>query len=105
MARADFSRFPVLESWLAQVRAVSGLTEKGTGVFYWSRIPMLHFHLNDAAALADLKIVIPKPGGWDRFDVSKAKGRSDLLKALHGRVETLGRADQRKRAPGRAAAK
>jgi hypothetical protein len=88
-ARADFSLVPALEAWLANVRAMEGVSEKAAGVFYWRRIPLLHFHVNPREAVADLKIVSPTPRGWERFDVSNTAGRMMLMRALRGRIAAL----------------
>lgn len=90
MARADFSLVPALEPWLSHVRTMEGVSEKAVGIFYWGRIPLLHFHVSLDEAVADLKVVSPAPRGWQRFDVSSSSGRTALLRALRGRIAVLG---------------
>ncbi|MBL8514492.1 MAG: hypothetical protein JNJ55_10920 [Betaproteobacteria bacterium] len=89
MARADFSLVPALEAWLSHVRAMEGVREKTMGVFYWGRIPLLHFHVKPDEAVADLKVLSPALRGWERFDVSSSSGRTVLLRALRGRIAVL----------------
>jgi len=79
MARIDPQALATLTDMLDQLRAIPGLSEIKPGIFYLKRIPMLHFHLTDEGIVADLKRVLPRAGGFDRYPLRGKRGRQSLL--------------------------
>jgi hypothetical protein len=65
-----------LQDLLDEIRKISGLTEKGSGVFYRRRSAFLHFHEDPAGIFADIKL----GGEWDRLRVSTARERTALVR-------------------------
>jgi hypothetical protein len=89
MARIDVRAIKHLQPLLDKLRAVVGLSEIKPGIFYVNRTPMLHFHQTDDGVFADLKRVVPKSGGFDRFEVNTHRGKRALLAAASTRCDTL----------------
>jgi hypothetical protein len=75
-----------LEPLLAELRGLSGLTEKSRGTFYRESRAFLHFHEDPAGLFADIR------GGDEddfmRIDVTGAAGRADLMAAARARLQT-----------------
>jgi hypothetical protein len=82
MARASAATLEKLNTLLAAVRQVEGLTERNPGIFYFKREPMLHFHDNGGAVVAHMKAA---GGGFDEFTVAIARERTALVKELQRR--------------------
>jgi len=79
MSRAGPDTLLQLQPLLAALRKIPGLTETKPGIFYIKRLPMLHFHQTDAGVVADLKRVLPVPGGFDRFAAATAPAQRKLI--------------------------
>ena len=79
MARASGETLQQLQSLLNELRKIPDLTETKPGIFYVKRLPMLHFHETESGIAADLKCVLPRPGGFDRFDIDGNDARRRLL--------------------------
>ena len=74
---------------LNELRKIPGLTETKPGIFYVKRLPMLHFHQTDEGIVADLKAVVPRSAGFDRFAVDKPAARHTLLRETAARCQWL----------------
>lgn len=84
MKHASAAALDTLEPLLAHLRTLAGLTERSRGVFYRRGRAFLHFHEDPKGLFADLR----DPGGLDfeRFDVTDATGRADVLAAARARL-------------------
>ena len=71
-----------LAAELGCIRKLARVIEKSPGVFYWKRLPFLHFHDKDGIRWADIKL---PTGGWERLDVdfdSSAGQRTKFMRAV-----------------------
>jgi hypothetical protein len=66
-----------VESLLARVRDLPGLTERSRGTFYRESEGFLHFHADAAGMFADLKV----DGAFQRLRVSTKREQHALLAA------------------------
>lgn len=55
MGHASHDELLDLEEVFCELRKLPGLSERSHGVFYFKRIPFLHFHTKDANRWADVK--------------------------------------------------
>jgi hypothetical protein len=60
-----------IEPLLAELRAVSGLTEKSRGVFYFRSRACLHFHADGDETYADVRLA------GDEFERTRATTRAE----------------------------
>lgn len=81
MRHARAQDLDLLEELLAQLRELSGLTEKTRGVFYRRSKSFLHFHEDPKGMFAD----ISEPD--ERIDVTDAAGQARLMAAARRRLE------------------
>ena len=79
MARASAVTLLQLQPLLIELRKIPDLTETKPGIFYVKRLPMLHFHETESGIVADLKCVVPQPGGFTRFEIDSEGARRKLL--------------------------
>lgn len=89
MARASEQTLQQLQPLLVELRKIPDLTETKPGIFYVKRLPMLHFHETEGGIIADLKCVLPRPGGFDRFDANSEGARRKLLAEARLRCRQL----------------
>jgi hypothetical protein len=66
-----------VDSLLARVRELPGLTERTRGTFYRKSEGFLHFHADRAGMFADLKV----DGAFQRYRVSTVREQRALLSA------------------------
>ena len=85
MRHAGSDALHVLESLLAELRALPGLNEKRRGVFYAKSRAFLHFHEDPAGLFADLRGAAD--ADFERFDVTGAEGRKRLVEAARARLD------------------
>ena len=71
MKHATAEALAGLEGLLASLRALPGLRERGTGVFYRRSRAFLHFHEHDGRVYADLRL------SGDDFDRHPATTRAE----------------------------
>ena len=84
MKHASPAALDVLEPLLADLRALSGLTERSRGVFYRKGRAFLHFHEDPKGLFGDVR---DEAGvDFDRFDVTEATGRAEILTAAKARL-------------------
>ena len=79
MARASAETLLQLQPLLIELRKIPDLIETKPGIFYVKRLPMLHFHETENGIVADLKCLVPRLGGFDRFEVDGVAARRRLL--------------------------
>jgi hypothetical protein len=78
-----------LEDIFCELRKLPGISERSHGVFYFKRVPFLHFHTKDADRWADVKVgaswgpEIPIP-----FQ-SGPRAKRRFLKIVTGRYKLL----------------
>lgn len=70
-----------LDSLLAGIRALPGLTERKPGIFYRKAQAYLHFHEDPAGLFADIKLGVD---GFSRFPVNTEAERLALLSMARG---------------------
>jgi hypothetical protein len=56
MAHCPFEQLSDLSKELDALRALPGMREPKSGIFYYKSIPFLHFHTKDDARWADAKV-------------------------------------------------
>lgn len=79
MKHAGAATLAQLEPLLAQLRALSLLTERTPGCFYRKSAAWLHFHEDPAGLFADAKL---GGKGFERLRVSTAAEQALLLRRL-----------------------
>jgi len=91
MAHADDAALQPLLPLLRQLREIRGLREMKNGIFYLKGTAFLHFHVHDAALVADLK----KAGGsgFDRYQVGTPPQQRKLVEDARRRVERINDSD------------
>jgi len=72
-----------IESLLAALRALPGLTERRPGIFYRGSVAFLHFHEDPAGLFADLK----QGGAVVRQRVVTASERRELVASARATLE------------------
>lgn len=72
-----------LESLLADLRTLSGITEKSRGVFYRSGKAFLHFHEDPKGLFADLRNA---DGDFDRLEVTAEAAWPRLVEMARSRL-------------------
>jgi hypothetical protein len=80
MRHARSEDLDALESLLAELRGLPGLTERSRGVFYRRSRAYLHFHQDPAGLFADVR-----PSGAEEFarlPVSSERERARLLELV-----------------------
>jgi hypothetical protein len=84
MKHAGDDALAKLEPLLAELRTLSGLTEKGRGIFYRKSRAFLHFHEDAQGLFADIR----DAGGADfeRIDVTAEAGRRQLIETTKSRL-------------------
>jgi len=55
MGHCEYGRLKDLEPVLNEIRAWEGIRENAPGVFYFKRVPFLHFHSKEDERWADVK--------------------------------------------------
>lgn len=84
MKHASPSALDRLESLLAELRALPGLTERSRGVFYRKGRAFLHFHEDPTGLFADIR---DSSGvDFERIDVTADPGRRWLLDLVPTRL-------------------
>lgn len=84
MKHASPSALDRLESLLAELRALPGLTERSRGVFYRKGRAFLHFHEDPTGLFADIR---DSSGvDFERIDVTADPGRRRLLDLVPTRL-------------------
>jgi hypothetical protein len=81
MSRVDPARLADLADVLDEVRAWSGIDDKGGGTFYLHRKPLLHFHVGRDSRRADVRLA----EGWVEIELPEpapADARKQLLAVL-----------------------
>ena len=71
-----------LEPLLAQLRQISGLTERKRGLFYRKSSAFLHFHEDPAGFFADVRT----GPAWQRLPATTARDRRALLALVRGEL-------------------
>ena len=84
MKHATSAALDQLEPLLAQIRALDGLKEKSSGIFYRKSQAFLHFHEDPKGLFADVRDASGR--GFERIDVTEEGGRQALLAAAHSRL-------------------
>ena len=76
------------EAFLAALRTVDGLTERGKtgGHFYAGSSPVIHFHGTGADRCADLRRT--RTSDWERLPAATPEDRAALLGAVRSVVGT-----------------
>jgi hypothetical protein len=87
MRHAGAETFGQLEGLLADLRAIPGLNEKKTGVFYRRSRAFLHFHEDPTGPYADVRL--RENEDFVRFRVRTATDQKRLLRAIRGSEPTL----------------
>lgn len=67
---------------LVELRRISGLVERKTGVFYRRSQAFAHFHEDPAGLFGDLKAA----EGWIRLPVDSAAQQADFIRAVRATV-------------------
>lgn len=78
MRHATHIALDALEPLIRELRSLDALTERKRGVFYRRSQAFLHFHEDPAGFFADVRL----GPGWARFDVTRPRERSVLLRTL-----------------------
>ena len=97
MARLSPEALATLQPLLVALRTVADLTETSPAIFYFRRIPMLHFHNTAQGLVADLKCVVPTLSGFDRMNISTEAAQKKLVKEAASRCAILAAARPAKR--------
>jgi hypothetical protein len=56
MAHCPYDQLRDLESVFRVIRAWPGMREPKPGIFYFKRVPFLHFHIKDGVRWADVRV-------------------------------------------------
>lgn len=84
MKHASPAALDALEALLSDLRALPGLNERSRGVFYRKGRAFLHFHEDPKGLFGDVR---DEAGvDFDRFDVTGASGRAEILTAAKARL-------------------
>ena len=89
MSRLSGAALSRLQPLLDELQGIPGLTQIKPAIFYWRRIPMLHFHETELGIVADLKCVAPVPAGFDRLETGSAADQRKLIREATARCELL----------------
>jgi hypothetical protein len=89
MSRLSPAALARLQPLLDELQRISGLTQIKPAIFYWRRIPMLHFHETKLGIVADLKCVVPVLAGFDRLQTGSAADRRKIVKEAVARCALL----------------
>ena len=84
MKHAGADALDRLETLLAVIRSLPGLTEKGRGVFYRGGRAFLHFHEDPKGLFADARLT---GADFDRLRVETAEERDRLLASLSAELK------------------
>ncbi|MFM2399792.1 MAG: hypothetical protein RL341_1949 [Pseudomonadota bacterium] len=76
MRHASEANLKPIAALLAQLRALSGITEKKPGIFYKKATAFLHFHEDSGKLFADIK----QEGEFVRYEVGASASQAKLLK-------------------------
>ena len=89
MAHCPYDQLRDLEPVFRVIRGWPGIREPKPGIFYFKRVPFLHFHIKDGVRWADAKV--GKTWG-PKIDVplgGSALSRAGFLKTVEKRYRTL----------------
>ncbi|MEM1145051.1 MAG: hypothetical protein AAGI88_20895 [Pseudomonadota bacterium] len=79
MKHASQPRLEELESLLAELRTIEGITEKKLGVFYRKSRAFLHFHEHGAETFADVRL---SGAAFERMLCTTKQDQTALVKAV-----------------------
>lgn len=85
MKHAGPAALDALESLIAELRALPGMTEKSRGIFYRKSKAFLHFHEAPEGLFADMRAEDGKD--FDRFDVTGPEGQAQLRAVAEARLK------------------